>query len=59
MFEVDLEVQVVKVGDKIYSFKIDDFCCYCMFNGLDSIGLMLQYEVVIFDYECKLLVFMN
>ena len=35
-FEVDLEAQVVKAGDKSYSFKIDDFRRHCMLNGLDS-----------------------
>ncbi len=33
-FEVDLEAQVVKAGDKTYSFKIDDFRRHCMLNGL-------------------------
>ena len=58
-FEVDLEAQVVKAGDKTYSFKIDDFRRHCMLNGLDSIGLTLQHEAAISDYERKLPVFMN
>lgn len=53
-FEVDLEAQVVKAGDKTYSFKIDDFRRHCMLNGLDSIGLTLQHEAAISDYERKL-----
>ena len=58
-FEVDLEAQVVKAGDKTYSFKIDDFRRHCMLNGLDSIGLTLQHEAAISDYERKLPAFMN
>lgn len=50
-FEVDLEAQVVKAGDKTYSFKIDDFRRHCMLNGLDSIGLTLQHEDAIAAYE--------
>lgn len=38
---VDLEVLSVIVNGKIYYFEIDDFCCYCLFNGLDNIGLIL------------------
>lgn len=52
-FEVDLEAQVVKAGDKSYSFKIDDFRRHCMLNGLDSIGLTLQHESAIAAYEEK------
>lgn len=52
-FEVDLEAQVVKAGDKTYSFKIDDFRRHCMLNGLDSIGLTLQHEDAIAAYENK------
>ena len=58
-FEVDLEAQVVKAGDKTYSFKIDDFRRHCMLNGLDSIGLTLQHGEAISDYERKLPAFMN
>lgn len=58
-FEVDLEAQVVKAGDKTYSFKIDHFRRHCMLNGLDSIGLTLQHEAAISDYERKLPAFMN
>ena len=43
-FEVDLEAEVVKAGEKTYSFSIDAFRRHCMLNGLDSIGLTLQHE---------------
>lgn len=58
-FEVDLEAQVVKAGEKSYSFKIDDFRRHCMINGLDSIGLTLQHEGAISEYENKQPAFMQ
>ncbi len=58
-FEVDPESELVKAGDKTYSFKIDAFRRHCMLNGLDSIGLTLQHEEAISAYENKLPAFMN
>lgn len=58
-FEVDLQAEVVKAGDKSWSFKIDAFRRHCMLNGLDSIGLTLQHEEAISAYEKKLPAFMN
>jgi 3-isopropylmalate/(R)-2-methylmalate dehydratase small subunit len=52
-FEVDLETQTVKAGDKSYNFEIDAFRRHCMLNGLDSIGLTLQHEAAIAAYEEK------
>ena len=50
-FTVDLEAQIVKAGDKSYSFEIDSFRRHCMINGLDNIGLTLQHEAAIARYE--------
>ncbi len=50
-FTVDLEAQTVTAGDKSYSFEIDSFRRHCMINGLDSIGLTLQHEASISNYE--------
>jgi 3-isopropylmalate/(R)-2-methylmalate dehydratase small subunit len=50
-FTVDLEAQTVTAGDKVYSFELDSFRRYCMINGLDSIGLTLQHEASISQYE--------
>lgn len=50
-FTIDLEAQTVKAGDKIYTFAIDPFRRHCMLNGLDSIGLTLQHEDAISNYE--------
>lgn len=52
-FTVDLEAQTVRAGDKSYAFDIDSFRRHCMINGLDSIGLTLQHEDAITDYEQK------
>lgn len=58
-FEVDLQAQVVKAGDKAYPFEIDTFRRHCMLNGLDSIGLTLQHENAISTYENKQPAFMR
>jgi 3-isopropylmalate/(R)-2-methylmalate dehydratase small subunit len=50
-FVVDLEQQQVVAGGKTYPFEIDTFRRHCMINGLDSIGLTLQHEAAITDYE--------
>jgi 3-isopropylmalate/(R)-2-methylmalate dehydratase small subunit len=50
-FTVDLEAQTVTAGEKSYSFEIDTFRRHCMINGLDSIGLTLQHEASISNYE--------
>lgn len=34
-------------------FEIDDFRRYCMLNGLDDIGLTLQNETAISNYEAR------
>ncbi|MEI2266289.1 3-isopropylmalate dehydratase small subunit [Erwinia sp. CGal63] len=50
-FTVDLEKQEVVAGEKRYAFAIDAFRRHCLLNGLDSIGLTLQHEASISDYE--------
>lgn len=50
-FTVDLEAQTVTAGDKVYPFELDSFRRHCMINGLDSIGLTLQHEASISQYE--------
>lgn len=58
-FTVDLEAQTVQAGGKTYPFDIDGFRRHCMMNGLDSIGLTLQHEAAIADYEEKLPAFLR
>lgn len=50
-FTIDLTTQTVIIGDKTYFFNIDNFHRYCLMNGLDNIGLTLQYEKFITRYE--------
>lgn len=50
-FTIDLTTQTVITGDKTYFFSIDNFHRYCLMNGLDNIGLTLQYEKFITRYE--------
>lgn len=58
-FTVDLENQQVIAGGKRYDFNIDTFRKHCMINGLDSIGLTLQHDSAISDYEAKQPVFLR
>lgn len=58
-FTVDLENQVVQAGSKSYPFEIDSFRRHCMINGLDSIGLTLQHEASITEYEKNQPAFLN
>lgn len=51
---VDLERMEVKANGKKYSFEIDEFRRHCLLNGLDNIGLTLQHEDKIADYEAKI-----
>ena len=50
---VDLEAMTVTVGDKVYTFELDEFRRHCLLNGLDNIGLTLQHEDKISAYEKK------
>ncbi|QBY44641.1 3-isopropylmalate dehydratase small subunit [Arsenophonus nasoniae] len=50
-FTIDLMSQTVIAKDKTYFFTIDNFHRYCLMNGLDNIGLTLQYEAEISRYE--------
>ncbi|MFV0550194.1 MAG: 3-isopropylmalate dehydratase small subunit [Limnobaculum xujianqingii] len=58
-FTVDLENQQVIASGKRYDFNIDAFRKHCMINGLDSIGLTLQHDSAITDYEAKQPVFLR
>ncbi|HGF7178896.1 TPA: 3-isopropylmalate dehydratase small subunit [Vibrio cholerae] len=51
---VDLEALSVTAHGKTYHFEIDDFRRHCLLNGLDNIGLTLQHEAKIAEYEAKI-----
>lgn len=50
-FTIDLEMQKIYAGDKIYDFETDSFYRYCMLNDFDSIALTLMHNDAINDYE--------
>lgn len=56
---VDLEAMTVTVGDKVYTFELDEFRCHCLLNGLDNIGLTLQHEDKISAYEKNIPAFLR
>ena len=53
-FSVDLENQQITMPDgQSITFEIDPFRKHCLLNGLDDIGLTLQKEDKINDFEAK------
>ncbi len=50
---VDLEHKEVRAQNLKFSFDLDEFRRYCILNGLDNIGLTLQHEDAIRNYEQK------
>jgi 3-isopropylmalate/(R)-2-methylmalate dehydratase small subunit len=51
---IDLEKQEIRRPDgEIITFDIDPFRKHCLLNGLDDIGLTLQHEKQIGDYESR------
>lgn len=53
--EVDLPKQVIRdaSGKELAKFDVEEFRKHCLINGLDDIGLTLQLEDKIVDYEKK------
>ncbi|KAK0718135.1 putative 3-isopropylmalate dehydratase [Lasiosphaeria miniovina] len=54
--EIDLPNQLIKDADgkTICSFEVEEFRKHCLINGLDDIGLTMQIEDRILDYETKM-----
>jgi 3-isopropylmalate/(R)-2-methylmalate dehydratase small subunit len=52
---VDLESQTVSTADGSWTrkFEIDPFVKHCLLNGLDEIGLTMQQDADISDFEQK------
>ena len=50
---VDLQQQIVKAGNKQFSFSLDEFRRDCLLKGLDAIGLTLKDEPAITAFEQK------
>ena len=53
LVSVDLPKQEVRAGNKIYKFEIDNFKKTCLLEGLDDIGLTLQKESKINEFEIQ------
>jgi len=54
VIEIDLEDQTIKGPDGgTVSFEVDPFRKHCLINGLDDIGLTLQKEERISEFEAK------
>ena len=54
---VDLEAKNVRVGEKSYSFEIDDYTRWRLMEGLDDIGLTLKNIDDVSNYEQKRAIF--
>ena len=53
-FDIDLQAQTITLPDgTVYSFEVDAFRKHCLLNGLDDIGLTLQYVNEISAFEEK------
>jgi len=51
---VDLERKRISSDDGLdFSFEVDEFRRYCLLNGLDDIGLTLEHEGKIRQYETR------
>lgn len=50
-FTIDLALQEVVANNKAYHFNIDSFRKKCLLEGLDDIGLTLQQEHLITEFE--------
>ncbi len=50
---IDLPKQEVRAGNKIYKFEVDGFRKHCLIEGLDDIGLTLQKEQKISEFEAN------
>lgn len=52
LFKIDLEKQTVTRGNKFsFDFEIDAFRKHCLLNGLDDVGLTLEKNEVISNFE--------
>ncbi len=54
-FEIELEKQTITLGNThSYSFNVEPFRKHCLLNGFDDIGLTLQKEATIANFENKI-----
>lgn len=55
--EIDFFNQFIKDqdGNIICSFEVEEFRKYCLVNGFDDIGFIMQFEDKIFEFEKKMM----
>ncbi len=51
--QVDLPAQEVRFSDTVVSFEIDEYTKWRLMEGLDDIGITLQNEAAIAEYEAR------
>ena len=51
--KVDLPAQEIRLGDTVVPFEIDEYTKWRLMEGLDDIGITLQHEAAIAEYEAK------
>ena len=51
--KVDLPAQIVSIGELSVSFEIDEYTKWRLMEGLDDIGITLQNEAAIAEFEAK------
>ncbi|MEY4410059.1 MAG: 3-isopropylmalate dehydratase small subunit [Actinomycetota bacterium] len=51
--KVDLPTQTVSIGELTVSFEIDEYTKWRLMEGLDDIGITLQNEAAIAEFEAK------
>ena len=51
--KVDLPAQIVSIGELTVSFEIDEYTKWRLMEGLDDIGITLQNEAAIAEFEAK------
>ena len=51
--KVDLPAQEIRLGDVAVHFEIDEYTKWRLMEGLDDIGITLQHEAAIAEYEAN------
>lgn len=51
--EVDVEATELRFDGRSVKFPIDAFSRYCLLNGIDQLGFLLENEAAIAEYEAK------
>jgi 3-isopropylmalate/(R)-2-methylmalate dehydratase small subunit len=50
---VDLPAQELRLNDLTVAFEIDEYTKWRLVEGLDDIGITMQHEAVITEFEAK------